>query len=94
MGRRGLDLVYVSLASSDSFGCVLGVLLGASGGSPARLLGPNHILIGYRKVVSIFPEKSFIELCFTVFMSGALSLHLGQSACSPPTLPTPLTVHS
>lgn len=93
-GRGGLDLVYVSTASSDSFDCLLGILLSASSGSPARLLGTNHILRGYRKVISIFPEKILTELCITVFMSGALSSHLGQSACSPPTLPMPLTGNS
>lgn len=73
MGRGGLDLVYVSLASNDSFGCMLGVLLRASDGSLARLLSTNHILIGYRKVVlqrGIFAEKSLIELCIMFSCQG------------------------
>lgn len=58
------------LASNDSSGCFLGVLLSASDGSLARLLSTNHIFIGYRKVVSLFAEKNLIELCIMFSCQG------------------------
>lgn len=41
----------------------------------------DHILLGHREKVSIFPEESLTELYITVFTTGTLSLHLGQPAC-------------
>lgn len=58
-------------------------------------LPTSHILVGHREEVSIFPEMSLIALYITVFMTGTLSLHLGQPAVAlPPTVLMPLTSHS
>ena len=48
---------------------------------------------GHREEASVFPDKRRTELCTTLVMTGTLSVHLSQPACSSNSSCSPRTSH-